>query len=217
MPVASFSMRSLHKIYEPPIPKHLIPTNNPFYNKKIFSPQTAQAVSQSGFILNEGHAIANSLPAYNEYEEKRSTTPRSLLKWINSSNTKKVQKRMTNRIQYLKQLSLQKGEGAIAASLGYDDHIETKDETPSRAARLGFKSPLTMGAKSTRPLSSNNQGKRNRDYQEQMTSSNIRSTEGTTKIFSNFPRTSEGGDFQEAMKLSNIRIESNGRAVEQHR
>jgi len=26
------SMRDIHKIYEPPIPKHLIPMNNPFYN-----------------------------------------------------------------------------------------------------------------------------------------------------------------------------------------
>lgn len=29
------SMRDIHKIYEPPIPKHLIPTNNPFYNKSL--------------------------------------------------------------------------------------------------------------------------------------------------------------------------------------
>jgi hypothetical protein len=31
-------MRNLHRIYEPPIPKHLIPTNNPFYNKQMLVP-----------------------------------------------------------------------------------------------------------------------------------------------------------------------------------
>ena len=31
------SMLDLHKMYEPPIPKHLIPTNNPFYNKSMSS------------------------------------------------------------------------------------------------------------------------------------------------------------------------------------
>jgi len=28
--------QTLNKMYEPPIPKHLIPTHNPFYNKQIF-------------------------------------------------------------------------------------------------------------------------------------------------------------------------------------
>ena len=42
------------------------------------------------------------------------TSPRSLLNWINSSNTKKTQKRMTNRIEYLKQISYkQEQTGAL--------------------------------------------------------------------------------------------------------
>jgi hypothetical protein len=40
------SIRNLHRIYEPPIPKHLIPTNNPFYNKNVFSPTAKDSVSQ---------------------------------------------------------------------------------------------------------------------------------------------------------------------------
>jgi hypothetical protein len=39
------SMMNLHKIYEPPIPKHLIPTNNPFYNKQIFSPPASESLA----------------------------------------------------------------------------------------------------------------------------------------------------------------------------
>jgi hypothetical protein len=77
------------KLYEPPIPKHLIPTHNPFYNKQIFG--------------------VNQQTAYSDFSHKNAedgagfqTSPRSLLNWINSSNTKKTQKRMTNRIEYLK-------------------------------------------------------------------------------------------------------------------
>ena len=109
------SMKSLQRIYEPPIPRHLIPTNNPFYNKQIFSSNTASSIVNTlkdkvtnfngteAVRENDGH-LANSMPVGNE-DQKRSTTPRSLLNWINSSNSKKVQKRMTNRIHYLKHLS----------------------------------------------------------------------------------------------------------------
>lgn len=31
------SMRELHKLYEPPVPRHQIPLNNPFFNNQIAS------------------------------------------------------------------------------------------------------------------------------------------------------------------------------------
>jgi hypothetical protein len=113
--VVSMSMKSLQRIYEPPIPRHSIPTNNPFYNKQILSPHTTASIAKnlhdkvanlngSEAARENDYHIANSMPVAIE-DQKRSTTPRSLLNWINSSNSKKVQKRMTNRIHYLKHLS----------------------------------------------------------------------------------------------------------------
>ena len=91
-------MRDLHKLYEPPIPKHQIPTNNPFYNKSLISkggiPTDASLMSS-----NLGHARGKSA--------KRSS-PRSLLSWINSPNTKRVQQKMANRVSYLKMLAQHK-------------------------------------------------------------------------------------------------------------
>lgn len=75
-------MRDLHKIYEPPIPKHQIPTNNPFYNKQMVS---------------------------SEYmKSKVKASPRSLQTWMSSPNTKRVQKKMANRITYLKMIASNK-------------------------------------------------------------------------------------------------------------
>jgi hypothetical protein len=66
---ASLSMRNLHKLYEPPIPKHLIPTNNPFYNKQIFSPS---AIAENlGLNLNvrisEINGVSSSLLQNSEH------------------------------------------------------------------------------------------------------------------------------------------------------
>ena len=76
--------KPMHKMYEPPIPKHLIPTNNPFYNKQIFSPSHASESIGENYQQDVGY--------------QKQSSPRSLLNWINASNTKKVQQRMTNRI-----------------------------------------------------------------------------------------------------------------------
>lgn len=83
-----------HQAYEPPVPKHLIPTNNPFYNKQM----TIGSDSYGGGDRRGGLGSSES-------EKIDRPTPRSLLNWINSSNTKRVQQRITNRIQYLKQMS----------------------------------------------------------------------------------------------------------------
>ena len=80
------SMRDMQKMYEPPIPKHLIPTNNPFYNKSLIT---------SGSL--------NGTPIGKKSVQKSS--PRSLLTWINSPNTKRVQQKMANRVGYLKFLA----------------------------------------------------------------------------------------------------------------
>lgn len=73
------SMRNLHKIYEPPIPRHLIPTNNPFYNKSILSP--------SDVLFKKVPYVP---PEADHQPNNKQTSPRSLLNWINSSNTKKI-------------------------------------------------------------------------------------------------------------------------------
>jgi hypothetical protein len=90
--ISSFSIKNMggiSKAYEPPVPKHLIPTNNPFYNKQL-------TIGSDPYRGELGKSESGRIDR---------PTPRSLLNWINSSNTKKVQQRITNRMQYLKQMS----------------------------------------------------------------------------------------------------------------
>lgn len=53
----------------------------------------------------------------------RKSSPRSLLTWINSPNTKKIQQKMVNRISYLKMLASNKNSyvSDIAKLAGSDD------------------------------------------------------------------------------------------------
>eukprot|EP00347_Sterkiella_histriomuscorum_P018862 403343887 len=92
------SMRELQKMYEPPIPRHQIPLNNPFYNHQI-----ASRVSNK----QKNFTSASSLRQSHNTKHGKSS-PRSLLNWINSPNTKKIQQKMANRIGYLKFLSQNK-------------------------------------------------------------------------------------------------------------
>ena len=97
------SMRDIHKMYEPPIPRHLIPTNNPFYNKQLIQKKSSQIIG-----MHSGLGSAATLMDNSTAMRKKKTSPRSLLSWINSPNTKRVQQKMANRISYLQFLSQNK-------------------------------------------------------------------------------------------------------------
>jgi hypothetical protein len=77
-------------------------------------------------------------------------TPRSLLNWINSSNTKRVQQRITNRIQYLKQMSHNRLGGNGPATLGNDQPSTAFDSQNDKTTSAGAYTKVNT---SYRPIS----------------------------------------------------------------
>jgi hypothetical protein len=77
-------------------------------------------------------------------------TPRSLLNWINSSNTKRVQQRITNRIQYLKQMSQNRLGGNGPATIGHEQPSTAFESQNDKTTSAGGQ---TKGNSSYRPIS----------------------------------------------------------------
>lgn len=114
-------------------------------------------------------------------EGKKQSTPRSLLNWINASNTKKVQRRMTNRIEYLKHLSVQQGNPTAAGHvLLMNSEIETCKDTMDQ--RNG--GATTKMTASIRPQSSYNHNKRELYGDEDYGSGFPQSSKSGAKIYS---------------------------------